>query len=472
MGEVPAERVRALNACATRGGDYVLYWMTASRRTRTNPALQHAIALGAHHDVPVFVFEPLRAGYRWASLRHHTFVAQGMDANREAFARAGMRYVAWLERTPGDGRGLLEALAQRAVRVVTDDWPGFFHPRMREAVAARLPVLLEAVDGNGLLPLADCPRVFTTAASFRRHLQKVVRTHLDRPTERTPLAHYTGGLAPSMSEVFEQWPGASLDDVEIDRTVGPVDLQGGEPAGQARLADFLARIDGYTERNHPDKGGASGLSPYLHFGHVSGEEVARRVLENAGWAPEDALDRATGSRGWWGLPEASEAFMDEVVTWRELASVFAHHRTDHDRFSSLPDWAHKTLAEHGGDPREPVPFEDLEAARSPDPVWNAAQRELLETGRLHNYLRMLWGKKVLGWAPTPEIAFEWLTELNNKYALDGRDPSSSAGIAWVFGRHDRAWGPERPIFGKVRYMTSDSTKRKLRMRQYLARFGA
>lgn len=474
LDSVPTSRIRRLGDGSLRTDrDYVLYWMIANRRTRTNPALQRAIELCTETGRPLLVFEPLRAGYDWASVRMHTFVAQGMEDNRASFAAAGVRYISWLERAHGEGAGLLEALAEAAVAVVTDDWPFFFQDRMVAAVADRLDVHFEAVDGVGLLPLSASERAYTTAASFRRHVQKVVAKHLLEPTEREPLLTYAQGMAPDCAEVFARWPGASsVDDVELANEVPAVERVGGEREGQRRIEAFLPTLEHYPDRNHPDAHAASGLSPWLHFGHVSGEEVVRRVLEQAGWMPGDETAKATGSRGWWNLPEGAESFMDEIVTWRELGHVFALHQDDYESITSIPGWATQTLADHAGDPREHVSFEDLETARSPDPVWNAAQRELLETGVMHNYLRMLWGKCVLAWAPSPAVAFDWLTDLNNRYALDGRDPNSASGIAWVFGRHDRAWGPERPIFGKVRYMTSASTRKKLRMTGYLERFGA
>jgi len=170
-------------------------------------------------------------------------------------------------------------------------------------------------------------------------------------------------------------------------------------------------------------------------------------------------------------PEA-EAFLDELVTWRELGFNLAHREEDTKTVSSLPDWAQKTLAEHADDPREHIYEGDqFDRAETHDEVWNAAQRQLRTEGRIHNYLRMLWGKKILHWSRSPEEALEIMFELNDRYALDGRDPNSVSGITWCLGRFDRAWGPERPIFGKVRYMTSDSTRRKLRLGEYLARWG-
>lgn len=168
----------------------------------------------------------------------------------------------------------------------------------------------------------------------------------------------------------------------------------------------------------------------------------------------------------------AEAFLDQVVTWREVGFNMAWHRADHDRYESLPGWARQTLREHAGDRRQHLyGIEELENARTHDGLWNAAQRQLVREGRMHNYLRMLWGKKILEWSVSPQEAMRAMIHLNDKYALDGRDPNSYNGIGWVLGRYDRAWGPERPVFGKIRYMSSDNTRRKLPVEEYLGRYG-
>ena len=184
--------------------------------------------------------------------------------------------------------------------------------------------------------------------------------------------------------------------------------------------------------------------------------------------------KTTGGRsGWWGMSEAAEAFLDQLVTWREVGFNMCLRREDYDRYDSLPDWALRTLKQHERDPRPYLySLEDFENARTHDPLWNAAQIQLLREGGLHNYLRMLWGKKILEWTPSPRIALDTMIELNNKYALDGRDPNSYSGIFWVLGRYDRAWGPERSVFGKVRYMSSKNTARKLQLRNYLMKYGS
>jgi deoxyribodipyrimidine photo-lyase len=216
------------------------------------------------------------------------------------------------------------------------------------------------------------------------------------------------------------------------------------------------------------------LSPYLHAGHLSAHEVFLSIAERDEWDPGRLAERVTGSRhGWWGASEATEAFWDQLIIWRELGLNMATHHDDYTAYDSLPAWAIATLEKHAGDPRQHIyDLESFERGETHDPLWNAAQNQLRREGRIHNYLRMLWGKKILEWTPTPRHALEVMVELNNKYALDGRDPNSYSGIFWVLGRYDRAWGPERPIFGKVRYMSSDNTARKINVRGYLRRYGS
>lgn len=460
-----------------RRGSYVLYWMIAARRTRSSFALDRALAHCKELDRPLVIFEPLRAGYRWASDRHHTFVMQGMADNAAACAKAGVTYLPYVEPEHGAGRGLLAALAAKACLVVTDEQPAFFLPRMVAAAAAQLAVRVELVDGNGLLPLRAVDKAYPTAASFRRQLQKILPQHLAAFPRPAPLART---LPTATVPKLRGWTFGIPRDcshIAIDHDVAPVPYRGGAvAAGQvldAFIDDKLARYA--DERSDPDADAASGLSPYLHFGHVSAHEIVARVWKDADWDPSRlAGAKVTGSReGWWGLPPYAESFLDEIITWRELGYVFCHHRPDHGTYESLPTWAQATLAKHASDPRPHLyTLAELEAARTGDDVWNAAQRELLAEGRIQNYLRMLWGKKILEWSPSPRAALATLVHLNNKYAVDGRDPNSYSGILWTLGLFDRPWGPERPIFGTVRYMSSASTIRKLRLKQYLARWAA
>jgi deoxyribodipyrimidine photo-lyase len=476
-------RVRAVNAAPlAAGGRYVLYWMIAARRARSNAALDRALEQARAHRVPLLVFEALRAGYPWASERLHRFVVDGMRDNAVAFDRPGVRYLAYVEPTPGDGRGLLEALAAEATVVVTDEYPCAFLPRMVAAAGARLPVRLEAVDGNGLLPLRAADRAWPTAVAMRRNLQRTLATHLESTPAVDPFADRVPGDRPALpAAVDTRWPdvtawldrGGGLERLPIDHAVAPTGLRGGPVAAQARLAAFVRDgLAGYLSgaRDAAQDSG-SGLSPYLHFGHLSAHDVFAAVMSHEGWL--GTIPRAAnGARnGWWGVSPAAEAFLDQLVTWRELGFNMCAYRSDYAAFASLPAWALDTLGRHSVDPRDHLyRAEALAAAATHDPLWNAAQRQLVREGRIHSYLRMLWGKKILQWSPTPEVALATMIALNDRYALDGRDPNSYSGILWTLGRYDHPWGPERPVFGTVRYMSSENTARKLRVQDYLARY--
>lgn len=481
---VPATRLRVLtDAPPAPRGRYVLYWMVAARRTRWNFALDRAREWAEELGKPLLIFEPLGVGYPFACDRFHRFLLDGMADNQAACRAAGVAYYPYAEPEPGAGRGLLAALAESAAAVVTDDTPAFFYPALRRAAAPQVTVRFEAVDGNGLLPLGATDRAFPTAHSFRRFLQKALGEHLLLPAAE-PLAA-APGRARLPAGVTRRWPHASagllagdplaLAALPLDHSVPPGPLRGGAVAAQERLDAFVTeRLDRYGEdRNHPDRDGTSGLSPYLHFGHGGAHQVFARVAAAEGW-DESHLARSTaGSRtGWWGASAAAEAFWDQLVTWREVGFNGLAHGRRWDRYESLPPWARATLGAHAADPR-PYTYSraELEAAATHDPLWNAAQRQLVREGRLHNYLRMLWGKKVLEWSASPREALATLLYLNDRYALDGRDPNSLSGIFWCLGRYDRAWGPERPIFGKIRYLSSANTARKVRVREYLERYG-
>jgi len=484
---VPDSRIHICNDKPLRPhGEYVLYWMIAARRTRCNFGLQRAVEQALDLGKPLVILESLRIDYPHASDRLHAFVLEGMADNARAIAGRSATYYPYVEPEPGAGRGLLAALGRHACAVVTDDSPAFFLPRMISAASQRLDVQLEAVDSNGLLPLHATERVFLTAFAFRRFLQSNLQTHLWAPPAEDPLRRATLPRLPGAPHtILERWPAAKaellarghagLGALSIDHGVAPVSITpGGCRAAGAALARFVAeRLDSYLEdRNHPDRDATSGLSAYLHFGHLSAHEILHAIAARERWTPARLKSTAAGKRsGWWHMRPPAEGFLDQLVTWRELGFNFAAHRSDTMRFDSLPAWAQATLARHAGDPR-PVLYTAgrLESAATHDPLWNAAQHQLLHEGRIHNYLRMLWGKKILEWSASPQAAAEIMIALNDRYALDGRDPNSYSGIFWCLGRFDRPWGPERPIFGTVRYMSSANTLRKVRAREYLARF--
>ena len=483
---VPAVRIRAVNRAAIRSdGAYVLYWMIAARRTHDNFALERAIEHARRLNKPLLVLEALRVGYPYASDRFHRFVIDGMADNAVAFEKAGIAYHPYVELEAGAGRGLLETLAKGAAVVVTDDFPCFFLPRMVAAAGKRLAVLLEAVDSNGVLPIRALDKACFRAFDFRRVVQRTFAEHWAARPAPAPLTRHGLPKLAFPNAVRQRWPSASaalltgsagsLAALPIDHEVREVSYRGGVRAAQAALGQFVAtKLDRYEEdRNHPDKAATSGLSPYLHFGQLSAHRIVSAIAEREDWTAEDLGTRARGERtGFWKMRPSAEAFMDQLITWREVGLNFCANERDVASFASLPNWAQKTLTEHKSDPR-PTTYTraQLQAAKTHDPIWNAAQRELLREGRIHNYLRMLWGKKILEWSKTPEQALATTVYLNDRYAVDGRDPNSYSGILWCFGRYDRAWGPVRPIFGTIRYMSSDNTEKKLWLANYLARFG-
>ena len=486
MSPVSSSRVRALNdAPVNPRAGYVLYWMVAHRRLTWNFALQRAVWWAGELGRPVLVFEGLRSDYPWASDRLHRFVLDGMADHLEATdGRPGLRYVPWIETARHQGRGLLSALAADAAVVVTDDFPAFFIPRMLEAAGAGLPVRGEAVDANGLLPIRQPAREFPTAYAFRRYLQQSLPAHLADPPAPDPLAALPPVATPPLpAAITGQWHSpvrellegrVPLSTLPIDHTVGPVDQRGGARAAGRSLRAFLdSRLAEYgAGRNRVEGDVTSRLSPYLHFGHIASWEVVATLLQRDGWLGRTS-PRATGAReGWWGVSPQVDAFLDQIVTWRELGFINCVARpTDYDTYESLPAWARATLGKHQSDPRAyQYNLDQFAAARTHDPLWNAAQGQLLVEGRIHNYLRMLWGKKVLEWTATPQEALAVLIELNNRYALDGRDPNSYSGIFWTLGRYDRPWAPERPVFGTVRYMSSENTARKMPVRSYIRRY--
>ena len=483
---IPQARIRVLaDRPVNSQGRYVLYWMIANRRTQWNFSLDRAVEWATRLGRPLLIFEPFRIDHPWACDRFHRFVLDGMaDTHRVLETRPGVEYLPYIEPTPGAGKGLLAALAADASVVVTDDYPAFMLPRMVQSAAEQVAVPLEAIDSNGLVPMRVAEQAFPTAYAFRRFLQRVLPEHLrDRPSS-DPLNGLPSIPRPTVAPaVLSRWPSPAetlitgtshLADLPIDHRVPPVAQRGGATAAAATLARFLdEHLSDYGEtRNRVQADVSSHLSPYLHFGHISSWEVVASLLSREGWLGQTGSKATGGREGWWNVSPPAEGFLDQIVTWRELGfNMCVQYPDMYDRFESLPAWARATLGKHEADPRTyRYGLHTFEGATTHDRLWNAAQSQLVREGRIHNYLRMLWGKKILEWTATPREALAVMVELNNKYALDGRDPNSYSGIFWTVGRYDRPWAPERPIFGSVRYMSSENTARKMSVTGYLRRY--
>jgi len=477
-------------------GRYVLYWMQAFRRLHSNHALDHASRWSRELKKPLVVYEGLKRNYPWANARHHAFMTDGMADNAAAAKRLGITYWPFVETPDNSGHGLVSRLAADACLIVTDDYPAFIVPAHNRAIA-ELAVPVHLVDGNSLVPLS----LLGAAASAAAHLRHRIHANFSEAWRNRAAAE------PDVSKVsqsdleapFATWSGESA---EVDGAVQPVPgVRGGTVAGAAALAEFLkTKLPRYAEgRNEPDDpavSAASRLSPYLRHGHLSIQQVAEAVLGEA-WTPDDIDWKAKGKRADFYTREPNAgSFLDEAITWRDTGyhwhyakNLAASGRTSwsDDAIPSfnfetfdfsplgqrtlevvLPEWAKATLRKHVTDKREHLySLEEFEAADTHDPLWNAAQTELVRTGRIHNYLRMVWGKKVIEWSKTPSEAYRVLEHLNNKYAIDGRDPNSYTGILWCLGLFDRPWF-ERDIFGSVRYMSCDSTAKKFDLDGYYA----
>ncbi|MBL20423.1 MAG: deoxyribodipyrimidine photolyase [Euryarchaeota archaeon] len=494
-------RIRVLKELPVdNSGEFVVYWMTATRRYRYNAALERAVELAISIKKPLLVVEGVSIRHRWTSERVVTFMVQGLVENIETFRGLQVSYLPWVENHKDSGDGLLKRISNRAAAMVIDDYPTYLPLWVMNRAKETTSVRLEAVDSTGVIPMKMSEKEFSTAHSFRRFVQKNLLEAFQSAPKENPLEGVETDLrvdADKLSEIqkntsFDSTPlewmwrvaqggsigRAALAPLNIDHEVRSIRTKiGGYSEARRRLDSFLRNKLGRYDvgRNDTDDGAASGLSPWIHFGHISSYEILYSILEKESWTPGDLDEASTGrgSRaGWWGLSAGAEAFVDQLITWRELGYNFAFHRDDHHSIESIPEWATVTLSDHSDDRGGIYTFEQIEAAETEDEVWNAAQRQLKEEGLIHNYLRMLWGKRILEWAPSPADAADWMIKLNDRWALDGRDPNSYTGIFWVMGRHDRPWGPKRPVFGSVRYMSSANTKRKLKLDGYLEQWSA
>lgn len=468
-------------------GEYVLYWMQINRRIQYNFALEYAVASADQYGKPLLIYEALKSNYPWASDRFHQFIIEGMMENRFALTEGRFNVYTYLEQKPGDGKGLVQALCKNACLIVTDDFPVFVIQEHNEQLGPNVSIPYISVDSNGVIPFGLSVKAPYSAYEFRRLMQKNFVEAFHNPPQKEPLAKLKNTTKIKLSqEILKRWRDADLEsanihsllsNLPIDHSVSALPLAGTRKAALGRLKSFVKKhLEDYGElRNHPDLNKSSGLSPYLHFGKISVFEVVQSVLKKqpVDWRIEQVKNRNGSREGFFNGHPYVDSFLDELITWRETGYHYCHHVKNFDQFESLPEWARKTLEKHVSDTRDPqYTLEQLEGAQTYDALWNAAQRQLLREGTIHNYLRMLWAKKILEWTPDPRSALQILIHLNNKYSIDGRNPNSYTGIFWTLGRFDRPWAPERNIFGTIRYMSSENTARKAKVKEYLKKYGA
>jgi len=431
------ERISSLNRKPVCQGRYVLYWMQAAQRAQWNHALEFAIDRANELGKPVVAAFALTAEFPEANARHYHFMLEGLlDAQRDLRAR-GIRMVVRAE----PPTTCIPVLAQDACLVVTDAGHLKVQRRWRTEVGQAVECGLMEVETNLIVPVEEAAdKENFSAGTFRPRIHRKLNGYL---VELKPRAVRRDSLGSRLESLDLGDLDRVVADLKVDASVGRMGgFRGGANEARRRLDDFVAnRLDAYpTERNDPNLDGQSHLSPYLHFGQISPLEVALEAKRKGG--------------------EGAEAFLEELIVRRELSYNFVRYNPRYDSFECLPPWAMRTLNFHARDKREHrYTLAQFEAARTHDPYWNAAQREMLLTGKMHGYMRMYWGKKILEWTETPREAFRIALYLNNRYELDGRDPNGYAGVAWCFGKHDRAWA-ERPVFGMIRYMNAAGLKRK------------
>ena len=442
---IQKERIQALNAKETKRGRYVLYWMQASQRTEYNHALEYAVLKANELHQPLVVFFGITDHFPEGSQRHYTFMLEGLREVRRSLEKRGIQMV--IQHTSPE-QGVVQ-FAKGASFVVVDRGYLKIQRAWRDAAASRMDCPLVQVESDVIVPIEETsPKEEYTAATIRSKIHKKLDHFLCPLKEVDPVIE-------SLSLDFDSF---DIDDVEeavsrlhIDRSVKKVSCyRGGSGEAKKHLRLFVRdKLDRFPElRNDPTVDFLSHMSPYLHFGQISPLSIALTVSQTQGLS--------------------KEAYLEELIVRRELSMNFVFYNGQYDSFEgAIPQWAQKTLKAHQKDKRPYLyALEELETAKTHDPYWNAAHNEMVFTGKMHGYMRMYWGKKILEWSKTPDEAFRAALYLNNKYELDGRDPSGFTGVAWCFGKHDRPW-KEREIFGNVRYMNEGGLKRKFDADEYV-----
>jgi deoxyribodipyrimidine photo-lyase len=445
---ISADRIHYLNEKPLSPGP-VVYWMSRDQRSADNWALLYAQRMAMEAKAPLVVVFCLVPEFLGATLRHYGFMLRGLEGTSKNLRSKNIGF----RLLEGDPIREIPRFIQsvKAGLLVTDFDPIRVKTGWRSSVSKKVRVQAVEVDTHNIVPCrVASPKQEFAAHTFRPKIVGLLDLFLVPfpPLEKHPFGDLTDNEPVDWKAVFQR--------LRVDMRVSEVDwIKPGELAGRAALEGFLKKgLAVYDdERNDPSRKGQSGLSPWLHFGQLSAQRVALEVI-------------SSGSN-----PETMTAYLEELIVRRELSDNFCFYNNQYDSVDGFPDWARKTLDHHRMDQRPYVyTASQLEEARTRDRSWNAAQRQMVSTGKMHGYMRMYWAKKILEWSESPEEALETAIYLNDRYELDGRDPNGYTGIAWsIGGVHDRAWG-ERPVFGKVRYMNEAGLKRKFDVESYIDAF--
>jgi deoxyribodipyrimidine photo-lyase len=447
---VQPTRIQILNRKNMLSRDYVLYWMQQSQRAEEDHALEYAVELANHLKQRLLVVFGIMDDYPEANLRHLTFMLEGLQETQQTLAKRGIQMVV---RRGHPAQVALQA--GKTASVIVCDRGYLRHQRQwRRKVAADAQCRVVQVESDVVVPIeVVSDKAEYAARTIRPKIHRQLSNYL-KPMRSIPLKKPSSSLAAKELDLsnIEQ----VLENMPIDRSVRPVSVhfKGGTSRAKKTFDRFMQqKLRLYDDHsNQPQTDDISHMSMYLHFGQISPLYLALKIRD---MKPAEARNR--------------DAFLEQLIVRRELAMNFVHYTPNYDKYACIPAWARQTLAEHESDSRPHLysPAQ-LGKAQTHDPYWNAAMNEMRYTGFMHNYMRMYWGKKILEWRKTPRQAFKTMLALNNKYFIDGRDPNSYTGVAWIFGVHDRPW-KERPIFGKIRYMAASGLERKCDIQAYVAK---
>ncbi|MGD2095915.1 MAG: deoxyribodipyrimidine photo-lyase [Phycisphaerales bacterium] len=441
---IQSERIKALNNKPPRDGKYILYWMQAAQRTEYNHALEYSIHKANELKKPLLVSFGITDDWPDANQRHYYFMLEGLREVQKDLRAKGIQMVIRHE-SPDSS---IIKLAKDAAIAVVDAGHLRIQKKWRNKVAQKIDCPLLELETNLIVPVEQATsKENFSAGTFRPRINKILDQYLLSVKHKKP----------KLSSLRLKFTSFNIDNIDkaisklkIDKSVARVDtFHGGTSQAKQHLNIFLRKKLGKFAklRNDPNEDCVSNMSPYLHFGQISPLYIALNVLKTAG--------------------PGKNVYLEELIVRRELSYNFVFYNEDYDKFNSLPAWAVRTLNFHRKDKRPYIySTKQLETARTHDQYWNAAQKQMILTGKMHGYMRMYWGKKILEWTNNPATAFKTALYLNNKYELDGRNPNGFAGVAWCFGKHDRPW-PERPVFGKIRYMNAAGLKRKFNVDAYV-----
>jgi len=444
---VEKNRIEKINEAELKDGEFVAYWMQSSQRLEYNQALGYAVEMSNQLNQPLLIFFLLNANFPEAEYGHFKFMIEGLKEIKNNLSKADINFYLVDYKEFED----LKKITKDASLVVSEKVYLKHLRQWKNEAADRLALPFYLVESNLVCPIEEVSEKEEYAAyTIRKKINKIRDNYL-KEYQRNSLDNKSKIELEASSLNLVDDLDHYLDSLNFDQEIKYKNyFVGGYLEAKKKLNEFIQKkLKEYDEkRNIPHLNYQSDLSPYLHFGQISAQEIALEAIKSE----YDA-----------------EAFLEELIVRRELAFNFVYYNKDYDGCLEdiISDWAYQSLMQHKNDEREYIyNYEELEKGLTHDKYWNAAQNEMVITGKMHNYMRMYWGKKILEWISDPNQAYQWALKLNNKYSLDGRDPNSYAGVAWIFSKHDRAW-KEREIFGKVRYMNAAGLERKFDMEKYL-----